>query len=239
MEKLLRLASPSLVHLVMEPYWVHTSQNQIADMFARLPPLPALRSLTLWLSANRRAEIVVNAFTAAPNLETLIFRIGFREPEYEDDEDRQYLEAILRLAFPWGSSESMNCALKHKFPLIKRLGFHFCPPCNSALHFRGGLRKRMEWRLKEHLAHTGADVAGYIEVDWLDDDYNPVAYDKMSGKAPWKAPPDLLWEDLHAENEAIDCESEKSDEDVADDLDSDGYPRTWPADDVEDCSYSP
>jgi len=99
-----------------------------------------------------------------------------------------------------------------KFPLIQRIGFYFCAPRTSGMHFRRGLRRRMERELKNRLQETGADLGEYLEVGWLDSNFNPVVYSKTNGKPRWKLPPDVT----EPETEQSDCES---DTDSIDDLD--------------------
>ncbi|KAJ7698551.1 hypothetical protein B0H17DRAFT_323327 [Mycena rosella] len=118
MDSLLQAAAPSLVHLVIEPT-LQLSQTQISEMFGRLPPFPALHSLTIWLGQNRKAEMMIRALAAAPNLHTIIFRIEFFE-DADDDDDREHLDRIMRDNFPWTTSESIKSFLKRKFPSIQR-----------------------------------------------------------------------------------------------------------------------
>ncbi|KAJ7699643.1 hypothetical protein B0H17DRAFT_1196254 [Mycena rosella] len=196
MEKLLQLAAPSLVNLVIDPAWTDSShENQISELFRRISAFPSLHSLTLWLRPNHQAEELVRALPAAPNLSTIVFRIGFDpdDPDYSvsyggEDDDRKHLDKILHDAFPWGTSEPLKGLLKPNFPLLQRIGFHFWPgPYVDAsdMHFRRGLRRRMERMLKEHLNDVGADVEEYLEIKWLDKNRNPVAYSRTTGKPPW------------------------------------------------------
>ncbi|KAJ6600043.1 hypothetical protein DFH09DRAFT_1271567 [Mycena vulgaris] len=122
--------------------------NQSLGIFSRLPTFPSLQSLTIWLGPNREAERLVETFPAAPNLSTIIFRIGLEENEE-------------------------NC---DHFPLIQRIGFHFCAPRESDMHFRCGM-----------LEKDAGGCGGTSRMEWLDGDYNPVTYSKKSGKPlqPW------------------------------------------------------
>ncbi|KAJ6459821.1 hypothetical protein DFH09DRAFT_1383486 [Mycena vulgaris] len=204
MEKILRLNAPSLINLAVEPL-VNSEvsyRNQSPRIFGRLPTFLSLQSLTIWLGPNREAERLVETFPAASNLSTIIFRIGLEE----DEENCDHFAEILRVAFPWDKSTSMKSLLKRKFPLIQRIGFHFCAPRESDMHFRRGLHRAMERRLKERLEKTRADVAEYLEMEWLDGDYNPVAYSKKNGKPlqPWN----VFRQSWHGEPEpeASDCD---------------------------------
>ncbi|KAJ7484372.1 hypothetical protein FB451DRAFT_1392930 [Mycena latifolia] len=226
MEKLLRLAAPSLATLIVQPTCLQISHNQISKMFSRLPAFPTLHSLTIGLGPKHPAESLIQALTAAPNLNTIIFRIGFSE-DGDVDEHRKHLNASLGAAVPWATSESMKSFLKRKFPLPRQIGFHLSVWRDSDLHFRRGLRRRMERRLKEQLDQAGADVTEYLELQWLDENYKPVTYNHTNGKPPWKV--DRSSYNKEPETEASDCESDKADEDS--EYDSDGYPRTWTAQD--------
>ncbi|KAJ6491335.1 hypothetical protein C8R47DRAFT_446167 [Mycena vitilis] len=189
MEKLLSFGAPTINNLTIEPTFSAKSENTtgIVRMMGSLPSFPALEVLTIWLRANDQAAKVLNAFTAAPNLTKLIFRVFLYEEH--DDENRQEFNKILRKVFPWGGagSESMKTVLTRKFPSLQKIGFHFCAPRDSNMQFRRGFRwsraEQLKWRLKK----TGADVEEYLEVEWLDveDDYRPVVYNKANGKPPW------------------------------------------------------
>ncbi|KAJ7150915.1 hypothetical protein C8R43DRAFT_1191477 [Mycena crocata] len=205
-EKLLRVGAPSLVNLTIEPeFGFEVNQNHtVLQMFKGLPPFPAPDSLTIWLRANRQAEYVLNVLKVAPNVTTLIFRISLY---FEEDRGRS-LGAILRVVFPCGGSGGMKTALKRKFLLLKRVGFHFCIPHNSDLHFRRGARRRMERWLKERLEKTGADVAEYLELKWLDEDLSPVSYDNTTGKPPWKFVCKPGREEPETEDSDCDCDKE-------------------------------
>ncbi|KAJ7484344.1 hypothetical protein FB451DRAFT_82497 [Mycena latifolia] len=218
MEELLKLAASSLVNLAVEPTLWSIPQDQIPEMFGRLPAFPSLQSLTIWLSPNRQAEWLVKALTAALNLHTLIFRIGFTD-HYDINEHRRHLDEILRVAFPWDTSESLKSLLKDKFPLLRRIGFHFSLSHTSDMHFRRGLRRRMERRLRGHLDQAGADVAEYLELEWFDEKYNPATYSKTSGKPPWEV--SRHYWNPEPQTEASDCESDKSDKDSDDSDDAD------------------
>ncbi|KAJ6491258.1 hypothetical protein C8R47DRAFT_1319601 [Mycena vitilis] len=200
-ESTLHLATPSLINLDLAPdlsKGAHVLRS-VVEMFSRLPPLQALRTLSISLY---QAQLVLNASEApAPVLTRLILRI----PLSHVDVDRSFMDLdwILQSVFPWGrKSESMRSALTRKFPLIRRLGFHFCVTRESPIHFRRRLRRRMEWQLMKRLEETGADVAKIVEVDWLDDKYVPVVYNGTTGKPRWK----LALETPEPESEASDCE---------------------------------
>jgi len=201
MEKLLRLAATSLVDLIVDPIYInHSKDRQVVEMFSRLPAFPALSMLSLSLSETRQAEHILNALVAAPHLTTLIFRIILDNEN--DHEDYAVFKRILNTGLPLDPS-----MLTQKFPLIKRIGVYFCVERGSGLHFRRGLRRRMEQRSREK---AGSDVAKYLELKWLDADQKPVTYNTTSGKPPWKLP---FWIP-EPETESSDCESdENSDED--------------------------
>ncbi|KAJ6544065.1 hypothetical protein B0H19DRAFT_1238613 [Mycena capillaripes] len=199
MEKLWGI--PSLVNLVVEPTFKQESENARAlKMLGRLP-FPALDTLSIPLGSNRQVEQVLNALNhnAAPNLTKLTFRIHLAHPR--EDDNRSQLDQTLSNVLPWRHFEAI---IMHKFPLIRRIAFNFCVPRNSALHFRRGFRRRMERRLKERLAQTGVDVAEYLELEWLDEDYNIVVYSKTNGKPKWKRPLGYSEPDT----EASDCGSD-------------------------------
>lgn len=172
-------------------------------MLKRLPPLPALDVLSIsHISNGHETQQMLNALPAAPNLTVLHFRIVLADNNYEIYTDfTELLQAL-----PWYRSEdpsqSTKNAIKDRFPLIRTIGFYFCVSRNSILHFKRGLRRRMERRLKTRLQEIGAEVAEYLEVGWLDDKFNPVVYSKTNGKPSWKFDPPSN----EPESETSDCE---------------------------------
>ncbi|KAJ7098240.1 hypothetical protein C8R44DRAFT_748104 [Mycena epipterygia] len=179
-EKLIRLGAHSVINLAIEPTFGGQSENRkILDILDHLPALPALNSLTIRLGTNRQAEWLINALTSAPNLTTLTFRIVFHQDAY--DRIREALIEILDSVFPSDASRSiLKSVLTRKFPLIRKVRFHFCAPRASDMHSRPGLRKKIERRLKEKLEETGADLEEYLELAWFDQDYNPVTYTQVT-----------------------------------------------------------
>ncbi|KAJ7669370.1 hypothetical protein DFH06DRAFT_182351 [Mycena polygramma] len=171
------------------------------------PDLPAFLALHTLSISLTEAELVLNALDAAPALTALVLPILL----FNEDEGRDLTEftSILHTVFPWGphgQSQSMKSILTRKFPLLRRLRFQFCLARNSTIHFRRGLRRRMERQLRERLEQTGAEVAGYFdfELEWLDDDYRPVVYNKANGKPQWQ----LHMGIPEPETEESDCEVE-------------------------------
>jgi hypothetical protein len=177
----------------------HPDRAELVGMLNRLPVFPALNTLSLAL--NEQTEWLLNALPAAPMLTTLHFRIVFvRDDDYHSRED---FRGIIHRVFPWGG-QSMRGALTQKFPLLQRTEFQFCAPRHSVMHFRRGLRRRMERELTDRLQDTGADLAEHLDVRWLDTEFSPVVYSGTSGKPRWKLPPDCL----EPETEESDCESD-------------------------------
>jgi hypothetical protein len=184
--------------------------TDVVEMLNRLrPALLALNTLSLCL--NDQAEHVLNALQAAPNLTVLNFYIILCDDD--DHENRETFCDILDEAFPWDASAakptSMRSILLHKFPLIRRVGFYFCAQRRSTLHFRRGLRGKMERQLKDRLEETLADLGEYFNVGWLDEKYHPVVYSQKNGKPQWGLPPDSLHQE--PETEASDWEDSESD----------------------------
>ncbi|KAJ7669373.1 hypothetical protein DFH06DRAFT_182401 [Mycena polygramma] len=161
-EKLLRLAAPYLVNLVLR---LKTNGNAITmGLFRGLPAFSCLKTLTISLGFGREAAQVLDTMTAAPSLTALIFLIDLTHTH--ESETRTVLQEILEAAFPWShASESMKTILTRKFPLVRRVAFHFC----VTDYFREGVRRKMVWQLMNRLRETGADLAAYIEVQWLDE----------------------------------------------------------------------
>ncbi|KAJ7718680.1 hypothetical protein DFH07DRAFT_331805 [Mycena maculata] len=183
MESLLRLGTQSLVELTI-PTALETDDDQgLMEMFSRLPVFPLLNTLTIWLGPDPQDKHILNALQGAPNLTTLIFRILL-----DDDEDyvSEDFDTILGEAL-WSSPESMKAVLTRKFPLCRRFAVHFCVLGDSHLHFQPGLRGKMERRLTDRLEEIGVGMSEYLEVEWLDNEFNPVTYNKTDGKPPWKA----------------------------------------------------
>jgi hypothetical protein len=178
-------------------------------MLGRLPAFPALCTLTLWLSPNRQAECMLTALNPMPNLTSLVFRVvlesHFVKGQYDD------FREILYTAFPWDGSESMKSILLRTFPLLRHIAFHFCVSRHSDTHFRRGLRRQIERDLKLHWLKKGdVDLAEYLELVWLDEDYNPVTYKKTNGKPPWTISRSE-W-NKEPETEASDCGYYSTDE---------------------------
>ncbi|KAJ6458976.1 hypothetical protein C8R45DRAFT_1031151 [Mycena sanguinolenta] len=182
-------------------------------MFERLPVFVALQSLTLWIRPDGNGDHFIAALKVAPNVTTLTFRLVLYNEEGHSD--REVFEDILQHHFPLHAteSESMKTFLTRKFPRCKRIGFHFCMLRNSRIHFRRGLRRRMERQLRDRLEDDGTAITQLLHFEWLDeDDYQPVVYNKTNGKPPWKALPPVFME-LEADSEYSDSTHEASDGD--------------------------
>ncbi|KAJ7636874.1 hypothetical protein FB45DRAFT_907564 [Roridomyces roridus] len=210
-EKLLQFAAPSLVNLVLESTSIPSPHDRVIAMFGRLPVFAALETFTVWLGSDQMAKTVVNALEGAPNLTRLNFRIPLFQDGYSDVRDA--LIDILWDAFPWGGSGSMKTVLTRKFPSCRRIVFQFCLLDHSDVHFRRGARRRLKRRLKEKLEESGAELDGeYLQVEWLDEDFNPVVYRETNGKPFWSfSTVGRLYDSDEPETEASDCESESSD----------------------------
>ncbi|KAF7347577.1 hypothetical protein MVEN_01514400 [Mycena venus] len=200
--KLVGLAAPSLVNVSLL-FELIEQRADVEEIFSRLPTFPVLDTISI-ISNDRQGEWLLHALQA-PKLTTLNFRIlifdGFTtQPEQ--------FNRILPEAFPWGApapSEPLKSVITRKFPLIRRIGLHFCAFRRSGLHFRRGLRRRVERRFMDRLKDTGADLDEYLEVGWVDEDHNPVVYNKTNGKPTrnWKLPPGIS----EPETEESDCEA--------------------------------
>lgn len=191
-------------------------------MVDRLPVFVALQSLTLWIGPHCQAKHFINSLKVTPNLITLNFRHVLWQQD-EDAANREEFEQLLRELLPWSTpseSESMKTVLTRTFPRCQQIGFHFWMPRDSDIHFRRGLRRRMERRLKDRLDESGADISELLRIEWLDEEYNPVRYNTTNGKPPWTI--ERSWQNKEPETEASDCESEKSNHDDSDEYDSDG-----------------
>ncbi|KAF7348585.1 hypothetical protein MVEN_01376100 [Mycena venus] len=189
MERILPLAVTSLTNLCL------LLPAILGEIFSALPSFPALDVFSIRLTQGKnQAADIINAL-AAPNLTTLLFRIdAFDEHRHQTN--------ILNAHFPWGSDhfESMKTVLTRKFPLLRRIGFHF-------------LCRGFQIRLEE----TGADVAEYLELGWFDGEDNPVVYSKANGKPSWKWPAE----------DVVASEPETEDSDCYLDEDSDGNEAEW------------
>ncbi|KAJ6575325.1 hypothetical protein B0H19DRAFT_1372151 [Mycena capillaripes] len=203
MDKLLRLAASSLVNLSLglDSYGSIMGNPEVTEILSRLPAFPALNLFSISLNSNGLETQRVLDALPAPNLTVLNFQIMFGDEAYEIYSD---FGDILHALPPChsDSAESMKSVLKRKFPLIRQIGFYFCAPRNSTVHYKRGLRRRMERRLKARLEEVGAEVAEYLEVGWLDDKLNPVVYNKKNGKPSWRLSPPSV----EPESEASDCE---------------------------------
>jgi hypothetical protein len=70
-----------------------------------------------------------------------------------DEADTEEFDKILRDLLPWRrrASESMKTVLARKFPSCQKIEFHFCIPRDSDMHFRRGLRRSRERRLRDRV----------------------------------------------------------------------------------------
>ncbi|KAJ6470288.1 hypothetical protein C8R47DRAFT_1149261 [Mycena vitilis] len=223
MEKLLRFGASTITNLVIEPTLSSRDGARLIEMTRRLPPFPALEVLTIWLRANDQAVEMLNNFPPAPNLTKLVFRTTLCH-DYIDDNHKEFDDVLLTL-FPRSGPKLKKTDLTQKFPFIQKVGFHFCVPHDSDIHFRRSFRwsrvEQLKWRIKK----TGADLEEYLEVQWLDmdDDCRPVVYNKKNGKAPWTVAR-KSWERDPA-TEGSDWEADRSDPGW--DSDSLYPPRAW------------
>ncbi|KAK7064055.1 hypothetical protein R3P38DRAFT_2822111 [Favolaschia claudopus] len=184
MEKLLSLSASSLTELALMLDTL--DDDEVVEIVNKLKLLPAFPSLeTLSLSLNECVQQVLGSISAAPKLAILNLRIMLLD-EYDDT--YEFCE-ILEETFPWvgpgSTSGSMKNDIKLKFPAIRRICFQFCVLRSSPIHFRRGVRKGMERKLRERLLKTGADIGDYLEIEWLDERFNPAVYSRTSGKPPW------------------------------------------------------
>lgn len=186
--------------------------GEVAGMLNRLPTFPALDTLSFAL--NEETEELLNALPPAPMLTTLNFRLVF----VGDDGDAHFRDTIDCLPWGWGddASQSTPIALMQRFPLLHRIEFHFCVPRHSVIHFRCGLRKRMERELADRLQETAPDLTAIVQVRWLDDKLDPMVYSKTNGKPRWKVPPgsiepDTEESDFETDPPDTDGESDSSD----------------------------
>ncbi|KAJ7651745.1 hypothetical protein DFH06DRAFT_1208015 [Mycena polygramma] len=146
METLLRLAVPSLADLAIMLY-----EREMGGMFKRLPTFLALTMLSIWLPLGSEARPALDSLPVAPNLTALNFRIRFDDDEGNFLDFRELLDGL-----PWDDSESMKSVLTRRFPLIRRIGFYFCAPRNSVMHFRRGFRRKMERQVaRRHVQASG------------------------------------------------------------------------------------
>ncbi|KAF8175513.1 hypothetical protein K438DRAFT_1771123 [Mycena galopus ATCC 62051] len=225
-ERLLQFAAPSLTNLVLESTFPYTA-NKV------LPAFPALESLTLWIRSywgRHGMDHVIDAldaFTVAPRLTRLIFRMVLsRSGEEGVQED---FDDILGGLPRWRTSESLKAVLARKLPRCERVEFHMCIPRDSDIHFRRGVRRRMEGELKDELAENGAGIEELLRIEWVDEQYSPVSYNEANGKPPWKFQRSSYYPARRGEpeTESSDCESEDSEakdgDSESDDGDSEEY----------------
>ncbi|KAJ7636875.1 hypothetical protein FB45DRAFT_1138887 [Roridomyces roridus] len=184
-ETLLRLNAPSVVNLIMDPA-LDIYDSEIMRMFETLPAFQALETLTIWLHPDRMAQRLIDALKGAPNLTRLVLRMPLND-YWGYEEDREEFNRIVKKVFPWGpGQDSMKTVVLRKFPLCREIAFHLCVPRKSVIHFRRGVRRRMELQLKERLEKTRADIAAYLRIEWLDEDFRFVVYRKTNGKPLWE-----------------------------------------------------
>ncbi|KAJ7147923.1 hypothetical protein C8R43DRAFT_1129479 [Mycena crocata] len=206
---ILRLTASTLVNLI---------PPDIASDLYQLPGFPALVSLTLRVDETRQTSRLLYILPAAPKLTTLIIRIVLED--YGDDsgasETRENFKELLESVFPLTKDESLRAVLMPRFPQFNRLKIHICVPRDSYIHFRRGMRRKMEGQLKQRLEETDADTMQYMETEWLDEQFLPVCYSKTNGKPPWRFTNRYRSEPI---TEASNCQSEDSDDEWP--------PRVW------------
>ncbi|KAJ7868741.1 hypothetical protein B0H14DRAFT_3583475 [Mycena olivaceomarginata] len=106
-----------------------------------------------------------------------------------------------------------------------QIEFHFCIPRDSDMHFRRGLRRSREQRLRARLEANGAGISDLLRVEWFDGAYNSVTYNETNGKRLWK----WLTRYAEPETESSDCESNA---DLGGwDLDGNSVIRAWTEED--------
>ncbi|KAF8215874.1 hypothetical protein K438DRAFT_1799605 [Mycena galopus ATCC 62051] len=209
MDKLLRLASLSLVNLclVLDSFGLE-DVHEVVKMLRQLPAFPTLDTLSLAL--NDQAEHMLEALQSIPKLTRLNLRIILGGDS--DNEIREDFREILSEAFPWGGSRSMKSALTQKCPLLRQIGIFFCVSRTSTMHFRRGSRARMERELTDCLDETRADLSEYLQVGWLDSEFNPILYSKTNGKPQnWKLPEGFIEPETEG-SDAGEWETDSNDE---------------------------
>ncbi|KAF8175526.1 hypothetical protein K438DRAFT_1847893 [Mycena galopus ATCC 62051] len=217
-EPMLLFVAPFLVNLVLEAIFPYPAENEV------LPVFKALESLTIWMRPywGHKAHVInaLNALTSAPNVTTLIFRLVL---DGDVKEAQREFDIILRDLPLWRTSESLKSVLARKLPRWRQVEFHFCIPRDSEIHFRRGLRRRMERQLTDELEERGAGIDGFFEFEWVDEEYNPVRYKKPNGKPPWKFRRQSRRR-REPDTESSDCESQSSEASLGDseEYDSDG-----------------
>ncbi|KAJ7846877.1 hypothetical protein B0H14DRAFT_3677757 [Mycena olivaceomarginata] len=188
---------------ITDPAFPYTAKRRVSKTFDRLPAFVALESLTLWLRPRGRAEAFINGIPSAPHLTRLLFRVALYDEVDEAD----------------------ATILTRKFPSCQQIEFHFCIPRDSDMHFRRGLRRSREQRLRARLEANGAGISDLLRVEWFDGAYNSVTYNETNGKRLWK----WLTRYAEPETESSDCESNA---DLGGwDLDGNSVIRAWTEED--------
>ncbi|KAJ7636880.1 hypothetical protein FB45DRAFT_907603 [Roridomyces roridus] len=228
-ETLLCLCAPAVVNLSLDPdIDTEYAEEDIVDMFRRLPAFLALETLTIWLHPDHMAQQFIDALKGAPKLTKLVFRVWLHSEDY--DQDRQDFNQIVNNIFPWGGPDSMKTVITRKFPLCREVVFHLCVSRVSVTHFRRGVRRRMERQLKERLKKTRADIAAYLRIEWLDEDFRPVVYRKTDGKPLWSPERNGVKNGSESDSEddgKIGWESEPDTEDSDCESESEGNEYDW------------
>ncbi|KAJ7018252.1 hypothetical protein C8F04DRAFT_1152101 [Mycena alexandri] len=176
MNNLLLFASASLTHLTLNPSFLQDDEQVLSD----LPTFPALQSLTIRFTLNGSAERTLDTLRAV-NLTTLIIRLAYSSSN--DARNRNRFHTSLRL---WSNSSQVGSILKN-FPALRRVGLQLSFSRTSVVHFRRGLRRRMERQLYGVLETIGLGKGiQLLPIEWVDDRYQLVLYHQGNGKAPWK-----------------------------------------------------
>ncbi|KAK7018393.1 hypothetical protein R3P38DRAFT_2634095 [Favolaschia claudopus] len=196
LHELLRFCAPTLVNLVVDPGF------EEADLiFGRLPDLPSLESLNLWINERGcAADIFINEIASAPILSRVSFRCVL--DEVDEDDNLYTLTKIIdhfwpwqtRWPYPWREPESMQSLLHRQIPACKRLVFQFCTPLRTNMHLRSRVRRKMEQRLHSRLVENGAALAVPLGYEWLDGEYEPVEYSTRSGRPFHRVRRNPLWD---------------------------------------------
>lgn len=184
-ERIFGLGAHSLQHFTMNPIvggfvgaFIHPTCVLFAypqiepslEMFRRLPPLPALISLTIWLVPSADVREIIDNFPAAHNMRVVTYRVYLPNHIQSEVEYVYRLNTAMGRAWKW---DDLVGNLSRRFPRFEQLKFQFYVPRNedspyvntygTALRSNRPLRGRMESTVRE----TIKDAGDSLSFEWF------------------------------------------------------------------------
>ncbi|KAJ7753830.1 hypothetical protein B0H16DRAFT_1459300 [Mycena metata] len=196
-DKILRIAIPNLVNLTID-----------SDFFRK--PCPGLLQAQTRRIPSGYLPLCPNSQLSGRTFDRTQLQPRGRENYLCAERRSRTHHADLQIRFTPRAYEHFH---RDRFlQVLEQIGFHFCAPYKSELHLRRGPRRRVEALLRARLQETGADVAEFLQLEWLDDEYTPVVYGETTGKARWELRDRRIFADSYWDPEESDYDSDYNSE---------------------------